>query len=174
MKRFTVFLLLLVLLTASLPAHVRAQDGADGCTADDVAAYLDDLDAASAAVRAALDAGDDPAGALAALHNAATAYYALRATCSGLAFEGMGGDVLGPVEFHAGLYRATLRAQVAILMLDVLEGNCEFTNYTGPAAMSMSGPVESEAVFNSQGCTTLITVDQTLAGAWSLTFEKLN
>ena len=175
MKRITVFLLLLVLLAASLPIHVHAQDAADeGCTADDVAAYLDDLEAATASARVALESVD-PASALAELAEITTAYYALQSACLGLTFEGDSGQVIGPVEFPQGMYRATMTAGGSINSdVEVIEGECGYTNYMGFMIMSMSGQASSELVFKSSGCTALITVEAILPVSWSLTFEKLN
>lgn len=161
----TLWLLVIVMLTA-LPA--AAQESPEGCTAEQVNAVITILTEALAAVQAHVDGGD-PAAALEAMQEISNAAQGVRALCDGLAFEGDGDDVLGPIPFPDGFYRVTFTSEsFAHAGVEQMGGDCDFVPTV--SVDDFEGG-EGEAAFEFVGCVGLIEV--TASAPWTLSFERL-
>lgn len=121
----------------------------------------------------------DPATAADKLQELANSANMIRATCDGLAFEDDKQTVIGPVEFPAGVYRATFTTEgYGAVSVNPLSGNCgqgsgSFLTPSLFLIMGGNATEGAESIFSSEECNALIEVSN-VQGAWSLTFERLS
>jgi hypothetical protein len=166
-KPLTILLIVTQILLFVSPVVGQDETLPDACTEDFLATTIvdarDSITAAPASVQGMLDAIDATAALLAEA----------KATCSGLAFEGDGDRVLGPIELRAGFYRVTVEtAGYFSADLQVLAGECEATS---PLGLFNETPTESgvfESLIESSGCTTLIQTTIT-SEPWTLRIEAV-
>lgn len=101
----------------------------------------------------------------------------LRAACDELAFSGSKQLVIGPVTIPAGIYRAkaTTIGYMGVV-IDAISGECGVgTRMSSIHLFNISkgeGNDGAEAVFVSENCSALITVDN-VREDWQLSFERI-
>lgn len=174
MKTFLTILALLVsLLLYALPTTTAQTNPACDAAAfeDVIAQFINELEV----MRETLD----PTTAADKLQELANSANMIRATCDGLAFEDDKQSVVGPVEFPAGVYRATFTTEgYGAVSVNPLSGNCgqgsgSFLTPSLFLIMGGNATEGAESIFSSEECNALIEVSN-VQGAWSLTFERLS
>jgi len=86
------------------------------------------------------------------------------AGCSGLAFTGTQGEVIGPIEVPAGIY--IIKLDDAAVEFQTLDGDCD-------DPFMSTGTGDNEGIFNSEGCLTLIDVELRDGDTWTIEFELI-
>ena len=160
---FRLVVLILVLLCVALPSAAQPVPP-DGCTPDD---WLDMLYTASAAI-------DQPdADVNTALDVLVVSIQVRRAICAGLAFEGNGGEVVGPFDLPGGNYiMSGVFSEHGILSIDTLTSECRLSLiHQSSILFGRSGGLDQSVIQTDQPCRLLATADTD--GAWTLTFTPV-
>lgn len=176
MKKFILFVLLVSMFVAALPALAQSSPAEPDC---DIKSLLDLLDRVSTSIKEVKDGKPtDPLKVSDFLQTLANAANKTRAYCDGLAFTGDKQLVIGPVTIPEGLYRAkaTTTGYMAV-QVDAISGECGVGVRMSATHLFIlskgEGDKGAEAVFNSKGCDALITVDNVQTD-WQLAFERIS
>lgn len=167
MKRllFTILILLLPITVIGAAPNRMAQETPE----------CDTTAALRSIVEAAMTATDD--NALEVLTQIGDQIAQLKVMCSGLTFEGSSDEVVGPLEFPEGIYRATLTTPgFASITVTVLDGECgggsgSFLTSVVFGAFRDDATNGMEAVFSSTGCEALIEISNLSDPPYLLEFE---
>jgi hypothetical protein len=100
-----------------------------------------------------------------------------RAACGGLTFEGGHAEVIGPMEFPEGIYRARITTDgFAAITITALEGECGAgSGFLMPLLFTVfqeQATNGAEAVFTSTGCEALLEIGN-ITAPYLLEFERL-
>lgn len=164
-------LVVALLVTALVPAAALAQDEEPRCSDATLGTYVMALEAYVEHVRKLHDEGEEFISYIAGLRPVLDDIVSECGDEPELAWEGTNDRVIGPVSIPAGTYRATVSTDSWFVNaeLDVQSGSCgdRFLPF-----MLMLASDGDEALFESEGCTTLIGVEA--AGDWRIELNPMS
>jgi hypothetical protein len=161
-----------ILLCVLFVLPVAAQDTPAGCEAATVVEALAQQQAQLAQAENALGEGDIES-ALELMRQAGVELARTHAACSGLAFEGNGSRVIGPVTFESGVYRVTVTmGEYTLIDIQRLDGDCGGVGDVTPLTRGMQ--TNEEHIFRSENCTGLIQVESMEDDDWEVSFELIS
>lgn len=163
-----IIVLVFVLFALTLP--VTAQDTPEGCTRLGFA----DMFSEAADLLTADDTADDPAILGTTLSFFLNTIQTRRASCAGLAFEGNGGEVVGPFDLPAGDYVLTgTFTRSGNLFLETLTDDCELY-LLGVSLGVYSGDGGSQQTILQSDERCRILVEASTSAPWTLTFAPIS